>query len=159
MFFKQIILIGAIIPLAIKGLYAQQDLMATGGDIKGIGGSVSYSIGQVVNNSLKGSNNYIIQGVQQPYEISNSIGINETSISIELSVYPNPTSNVLVLSISHIDELTYQLTDMNGTVLQESKISSNKSQINMEPFKPAIYFLVVSNNYQIVKSLKIIKNE
>ena len=49
---------------------AQQTIPAAGHDISGSGGSVSYTIGQLVYTTNIGANNSLAQGVQQVYEIS-----------------------------------------------------------------------------------------
>ena len=55
--------------------HAQQTTISSGGDAAGIGGKVTYSVGQVAWNILTGTNGSVIQGVQQPYEISVISGI------------------------------------------------------------------------------------
>jgi hypothetical protein len=43
--------------------------------------------------------------VQQVYENSLTTGVNETSINLELSVYPNPTTNYLTLKVDDFETL------------------------------------------------------
>lgn len=81
-------------------LIGQEALTASGGNAEGIGGSVSFTIGQSAFNVFSGSNGSIVQGVQQPYEISIVTDI-ESPIEITFSclIYPNPTKNLIKLSI------------------------------------------------------------
>lgn len=81
-----------LIGFSITILHAQATIPATGGNAAGSGGSVSYTVGQITCNFLSGTNGTIAQGVQQPYEISVVTAI-ETAreISLECTVYPNPT--------------------------------------------------------------------
>ncbi|MCB0409870.1 MAG: hypothetical protein KDD29_06595, partial [Flavobacteriales bacterium] len=51
-------------------VFAQENTVSSGGDALGVGGSASYSVGQVVYTTHTGVNGSIAQGVQQPYEIS-----------------------------------------------------------------------------------------
>ena len=83
----------AFLLLGLGGLHAQESSTAAGGDATGIGGSSSYTVGQVVYTTNTGTNGSLAQGVHQPYEISTTLGINETTINLELSLYPNPTTN------------------------------------------------------------------
>ena len=86
--------------LGLTGLQAQESINATGGIASGSGGSMSYSVGQIVYTTNTGTNGSVAQGVQQPYEISAVIGIEEfNGINLYVSVYPNPTSDYLTLSI------------------------------------------------------------
>lgn len=64
-----------IIALIIFGcsmlsIQAQQTTVSAGGDASGIGGTFSYSIGQVVYTYNYGTDVIVAQGVQQPFEIS-----------------------------------------------------------------------------------------
>jgi zinc transporter ZupT len=51
-------------------LQAQETIPATGGNVVGSGGSVSHTVGQLLYNTVSGTNGTVAQGVQQPYEIS-----------------------------------------------------------------------------------------
>lgn len=66
-----------VIPICLFGLTpinAQETVLSSGGNATG-GGSVSYSVGQIVYNAYPGTNdNSEAQGVQQPYESSIETG-------------------------------------------------------------------------------------
>ena len=66
-----------LLGLGLTGLQAQTSVNATGGDASGSGGSVSYSVGQVVYTTNTGTSGSVAQGVQQPYEISVVTAIEE----------------------------------------------------------------------------------
>ncbi len=153
-------------------LQAQQTITTTGGEANGSGGSASYNVGQTFyTNSIGTNGNSIAQGVQQPYEISTTIGINETSISLEMIAYPNPTSNFLILKVDTStlrqssvqaklsnQQLSYQLYDMQGKLLKSMQICSKSTTIEMEGLSIAIYFLTITKSNKLVKTFKIIKN-
>ncbi len=142
-------------------IQAQNTIPASGGNASGSGGSVSYSIGQVVYNTNTGTNGTIAQGVQQPFEISTVIGINEAiGISLLVSVYPNPTTDFLTLKVENYDitNLLYQLFDMQGKLLETKKIEGNQISIVMSNLVPATYFLKVAEKNKEIKTFKIIKN-
>jgi hypothetical protein len=155
-----IILLG----LGLTGLQAQESVNATGGDASGSGGSVSYSVGQVVYTTNIGANGSVAQGVQQPYEISVVTGIEEAKgINLSVTAYPNPTTDYLTLSIDasttlSIQSMSYQLYDMNGKLLQSEKITGNQTSIVMSNLVPATYFVKVTEGNKEVKTFKIIKN-
>ena len=148
----------AFLLLGFGGLHAQENTVAAGGEATGAGGTSSYSVGQVVYTTHTGSNGSVAQGVQQPYEISVTVGINETAINLELSVYPNPTSNYLTLKVEDNSNLSYQLYDLQGNAIENGKVVSNTTIIKMEELAKATYFLKVTDNNRIVKTFKIIKN-
>ena len=113
----------AFLLLGLGGLLAQESPTASGGEATGAGGKASYSIGQVVYTTTTGTNGSVAQGVQQPYEISVTTGINETAINLVMNVYPNPTTNYLTLKVEseQIESLTYQLIDLQGKVIENKK--------------------------------------
>ena len=63
---------------------AQQATTATGGNASGSGGTVAYSVGQIFYTTNTGTTGSEAQGVQQPYEISIVLGIDNHSINLEL---------------------------------------------------------------------------
>jgi len=150
-----------LLGLGLTGLQAQESVNATGGNASGSGGSASYSVGQVVYTTNTGTNGSVSQGVQQPYEISVVTGIEEAKgINLSVSAYPNPTTDYLTLSIGEfeISNLSYQLYDMNGKLLQSEKISGNQTSIVMSNLVPSSYFVKVIQGNKEVKTFKIIKN-
>ena len=140
---------------------AQNAIPATGGNASGSGGSVSYSIGQIVYTKNAGTNGTAAQGVQQPYEISVVTAIEKAlDISLEMVVYPNPATDFIKLKISNYDlqNLRYQLYDINGSLLLDNKVESNETSIIMSNYLPSTYFLIISDKNKVVKTFKIIKH-
>ena len=140
-------------------LSAQKATVASGGEAAGTGGTSSYSVGQVVYTTDTGTNGSVAKGVQQPYDISITTGITETTISLTLSVYPNPTTNYLTLKIEEAyKSASYQLIDLQGKVIKSNKVDGDETTIKMEGLPTSIYFLSISDNNQLIKTFKIIKN-
>lgn len=139
--------------------YAQQATTASGGDASGSGGSVAYSVGQIVYTTSTGTTGSVAQGVQQPYEISIPLGLAETGIKLNLSAYPNPATSFLILEVDDYDRaLSYQLYDIGGKLLESNTVVANSTTIKMERYATAAYFLKVTQNNKEVKTFKIIKN-
>ncbi|MFZ4545743.1 MAG: hypothetical protein ACOYOA_16960, partial [Saprospiraceae bacterium] len=65
---KPIILSAALLLLAIIA-QAQQSINSSGGNAKGAGGTIAYSVGQTVYTINKGIGGSAAQGVQHAYEI------------------------------------------------------------------------------------------
>jgi hypothetical protein len=121
-----------LIGIGLTELKAQVAIPATGGNISGIGGSVDYSIGQVVNTAITGANGFVMQGVQQPFEISVLTGTEEAiGINLVCSAYPNPITDFLILKIDNgnninLSTLTFSLYDINGKLLESKKTEGNE---------------------------------
>jgi len=143
-------------------LQAQETIPATGGNASGSGGSVSYSVGQVVYTTNTGTNGSVAQGVQQPYEISVVTAIEEaTGINLSVSVYPNPAKDYLTLKIEELDlsNLSFQLNDIRGKLLQNEKITGNQTSVVVSNLAPGTYFLNIIQGNNVVKTFKVVKNQ
>jgi hypothetical protein len=147
--------------IGLSGVHAQNAIPASGGNASGSGGTVHYTVGQIVYNKSTGTNGSVAQGVQQPYEISVVTGIEAAKdISLEVSVYPNPAQDYVILKIKNyeVENLKYQLYDINARLLQDNKIVGNETNIVMSNYQSATYFLKVTDNNKVIKTFKIIKN-
>ena len=73
-----------------------------------------------VQKSNTGTNGSVIEGVQQPYEISIVTGIQQArDITLFCTVYPNPATDLLTLEVEIADNenLFYQLYGIKGMLL------------------------------------------
>ncbi len=141
---------------------AQEAITATGGDASGSGGSVSYTVGQVAY-SYASNGGSVSQGVQQAYNITTVLGADMKSISLNVSVYPNPTVDRLTLTVNEDDfaskkALVVQLYNMDGKLLRQKKVEGESTSIEMKELRTATYYLRVLDNENTVKTFKIIKN-
>jgi hypothetical protein len=139
---------------------AQESANSSGGDAIGSGGTIAYSVGQLVYTTYTGSSGSVAQGVQHAYEIF-TVGIKETELNISLTAYPNPTTENLTLQISDYnnEKLEYQLFDMQGKQLSNGQVTAKQTQIIMNGLPTATYFIyIVNQENKKVQSFKIIKN-
>ena len=154
-----------ILPLSFFALNAlkmsaQNATVSAGNDATGTGGSVAYSIGQVVYTSASSTSGNINQGVQQPYIlITTDVGANP-DINVSMSVYPNPAVNNINLNVGKQDlnDLSFQLYDVQGKCLVNKIILASETSIEMDEYPAGNYFLKVTNKQSELKSFKIIKN-
>jgi len=151
-----------LLGLGLIGLQAQEVIPASGGKAIGTGGSVSYSVGQMVYTTNTGTNNYsIAEGVQQPYEISIVAGIEQAKgINLKCLAYPNPTTDFIILKVENFnnENLIYLLFDIKGNLIERKKFTGNEIHIMMGMLVPANYFLKILSNKKVIKTFKIIKN-
>ena len=139
---------------------AQESVNASGGDATGSGGTVAYSVGQVVYTTNNGSTGNVAQGVQHAYEIF-PVDNMETTMNISLTAFPNPITDYLTLQISDFknETLWYQLIDLQGKLISNGQVTAKQTQINTSTLPPASYFVnVVTQKNKQVQSFKIIKN-
>jgi len=102
----------------------------------------------------------VAPGVQQPYEIWIVSGLgNNRFISLECTVYPNPTAHNVTLKVQNFpwNSLNYHLFDANGKFLDSKKIVDSETTIKMDYLNPAIYYLRVLKGREEVIVFKINK--
>ncbi len=139
---------------------AQESANASGGDATGSGGTLAYSVGQIVYTTNTASTGSVAQGVQHAFEIF-TLGIKETELNISLTAFPNPTTENITLQISNYnnERLVYQLFDMQGKQISNGQIVAQQTQINMTILPVATYVVnVVNQQNKKLQSFKIIKN-
>jgi len=161
---KQVLSAIFLLAIGLTSLKAQEAITAIGGNASGSGGSASYSIGQVVYTTNTGAGGSISQGVQQPYEISVVSGIEEIGINRSYTLYPNPTTENVVLNIDasfsvetqNFASLQYTLSDINGKQIQQQSITDKQTIIPMEQLPAGTYFVTIVAITQF-KTFKIIK--
>ncbi len=155
-----------LLGLGLKELQAQESINTTGSNISGSGGSASYSVGQLVYTTITGTNGSAAQGVQQAFEISevtvlkNVKDIEKTrGIILNCTAYPNQTTNYLTLDMGSYDlsNLSFQLFDINGRLIESKEVEGNKTRIAMDNLVPATYFIRVIQDNKEVKTFKVIK--
>lgn len=155
-----IFILGLFLLFLTARVHSQQSINAAGGDNFGAGGTVSYSVAQIFYNSSNGSDGSIVEGVQQAYEISTLT--NQESINvqdIDIAVYPNPTTEYLIVKFDKPDLLGYsfQLIDIDGKTIYSDIISSCETNLFVGNIKPSTYFLKVTQNGREINVFKIVK--
>lgn len=140
-------------------IHAQQSVNCAGGNANSSFGSVSYSVGQMAYTLQTGNNNTITEGVQQPFEISVVTSF-PVAQNLELSAYPNPSSNLLTLSLGTMEarQLSYKLFDHKGALILSQNINAISTSIDLQSLPKASYMLQVISEQNTIKTFQIIKN-
>ena len=100
----------------------------------------AYDIGQLI----------VPYGVDVPHYVD---------VTSNVSLFPNPTSDkvYLQMNMDNIDNCLYYLYDILGREIQNSMITSFKTELNLESFEPGIYILRIIKEKVQVEEFKIIK--
>jgi len=138
----------------------QENTVSSGANATGAGGNVSYTVGQAFYITSTDTAGSVAQGVQQPIEIQVVLGMEEHEIKLYAKVYPNPTTDLINLSVGNTDTsgLSYQLFDFSGRVLTNGKIENEDTSIPMSRYPSATYLLSVTKDNKTIKTFKILKN-
>lgn len=139
---------------------AQETIATAGGDISGASGSVSFTVGQVAVQNVADGNHSISEGVQQTYQVS-VVGVDDyPDITLSATVYPNPTTDYLTLSLSDNYELTgleCRIFDGNGKFLDKKAVAELRTELGLTGYATGTYFVNLYRGKQLMKSFKVIK--
>lgn len=144
-------------------------------------GSMSWTIGEVMTETYSSANNFFTQGFHQPESIP--ISVNEYSSSQNISIYPNPVVDNLIIDFSSASgNYSLYIYDMLGQKIyardkgQGTGVGGNTSTINhlalnpdfigkpltidMKGFANGMYFLnIINSESNTGNSYKINKTE
>ena len=156
---KKLTLVACIV-FSTQLMYSQETIPTSGGDATGSGGSSSYTVGQLVYTTNIGSGT-VSQGVQQAFEFQTLSNSELNTINLSAIMYPNPTSDYVMLKISDhaLDNLSYNLIDINGKAISNGRIINGDPQFNMQQLEMGMYIIKVGQNNQKLKPFKIIKKK
>lgn len=145
---------------AYTGAQGQESIVTTGAIGSGNGGTLNYSIGQMVYTNTLGSTGTLTNGVQQAYEFSIGTSLKHVKgMPIECVVYSTPNTDVVVLKIERFQQnpLSYRLYDLQGKLLERRSVVSLETSINMGQRPSATYLLTVTQKDKIVQTIRISK--
>lgn len=74
-----------------------------------------------------------------------------------VSIYPSIVKNELCIEQDKLNSLHLKLIDLNGKLILEKSISSNKEKVDVSNVMSGTYIVQLFENNEIVKSVKIIK--
>lgn len=157
-----LILTSAIVKgqIVTKGSTPSQQLLGSaGGTYRNTYYQLDWSVGELLTETYNGFENTLTQGFHQGEYIITAISQME-NLLLKITAFPNPATDFVILNIESQKEegLGYILTDLNGKILQESKILTNQQQINLEGIAAGVYFLNVQSDKKALKTFKIIKS-
>ena len=160
---KKISFIVFLLLFASKLIYSQSNspevISTTGNYFENENASLSFTIGEPIIETLSGSDLIITQGFQQSkYEITPVIDILGDDIFVK--VYPNPTSQFIIIDIGQNNAEKYSLDIINikGERLFNTRIGNEKTILNLDKYSLSELILRIFNDKnKMIKSFKIIK--
>ena len=149
----------AALVFASSVLTAQEAFVASANEASGAGGSLSYSVGQLITSSQTTANTTIDVGIQLPLQIVTLSNPEVTRIQLTAKAYPNPSIDFVVLSLTDTDfeGMQYALYSLNGGLVAEASISEAETSVDLRELSVGTYVLRVTQNQKEIKTFKIIK--
>ena len=145
--------------LCTTSLQAQEVVTTAGSYGETTSGSLSWTIGEPVIETITNGTNTLTQGFQQSKLTITAI--NDLKVpGIELSVYPNPTNSFLSIELKTDKQrgLLLSLFDINSKLILQKKMIGNKQTIKMQNYKPATYILKVTEANKEIRTYQIVKH-
>ena len=131
------------------------------------GGSVSWTLGEIIGETYSSANNKLTQGFQQPKLLLTAV--ENTNSSISISIYPNPTSASVMIEFNDSAPIAMgtklQMYDVHGNMVLESPIiNSNpdgyRGVIDLRTLADGMYVANIINSENNTKqSYKITKSK
>ncbi|MCK4881230.1 MAG: T9SS type A sorting domain-containing protein, partial [Bacteroidales bacterium] len=127
---------------------------ASGASFQNSSGYISFSIGEVITTTLTSSSAILTQGFHQT-RLRTVPVINQSAI--QMSVFPNPVKDLLILQIGDPLGFDYLLYDVRGGLLERGQVLDERTEINFSALAPAVYILRVTNHKEEVRLFQIVK--
>lgn len=124
--------------------FSQQAVAACGEQIKGAGGALSFTLGQVAFTQVAGVSHQLNEGVQQVFTLKTT-PVEELVLLKEVQVFPNPTVDLLTLTLPIADQasIPYQLMDASGKVARAGVLPTGTASLSLDLLAPGSYYLVL----------------
>ena len=120
---------------------------------------LSWTIGEPIIETISNTANQLTQGIQQGFWDITTV-VDNTENRIKITLYPNPATDYVNLEvpIQENQVFSYQLYDLYGKCLQNDKITSTITKINLNTYPVTLYILnVISPDKKLLKSFKLLK--
>jgi len=122
------------------------------------GHELSWTVGEAVTTTISDGTNTLTQGFHQSKLIVTAI--DELLVSdLELKVYPNPTSEFVIISSNKLyDKSSYSLFNLSGKLLENKIISASETRVNLKNYASGTYLLKLQYKpNQSLQTFKIVK--
>ncbi|MBK6949589.1 MAG: T9SS type A sorting domain-containing protein [Haliscomenobacter sp.] len=139
---------------------SQTNIIGGGGNGSGTGGTMSFSVGQLLVGAVYGPTGSVDYGAESPFEIFVITPVVERQLSAQIRAFPNPFSGELNLEVRSLENkpMEYYLVDSAGRVVHRGKLQAVNTPFDFNGLAPGIYFLRIQTREQLLKTIKIIKN-
>jgi hypothetical protein len=133
-----------------------QVIASSGGTLENGNSSLNSTIGEVATETYTANGATLTQGFHQPaFHITSILEHNDRAI--DLTVYPNPTVDVVKISTS-LRGIKYNMVDMNGKLLTNGIFKENMIEIDLTQFPAGVFFINVhSKKHDFAKTYQVVK--
>ena len=134
--------------------HSQSNIYSSADERTEDGMTIYHVVGNVA--ALESEDGALSTGNLIPYSVATTTGLEYTDVSL-LTVYPNPTKDVLVLTTGELKNLTMTLTNAEGQQLLSAQVRDSETRIDFSRYASGLYHLTLTQGETIVKSFSIVK--
>ncbi|PHR18001.1 MAG: hypothetical protein COA38_20230 [Fluviicola sp.] len=135
-----------------------QEVISSQGDSYSNGtGSIDFTIGEVVINTVSNGTNYLTQGFHQT--TWNFVKLEEFDANFVVSIFPNPTQDVLTIQATAFEDVKFVLTDATGRIVMEDILTGELTPLDVASFEAGNYNLSLEKGSSILKTIRLIKTQ
>ena len=134
---------------------AQEVVSTQGESYSNASGSIDFTIGEVVINTNSNGSNDLTQGFHQTNW--NFVGIEDQDPAYIVSVFPNPTQDLLTIRTTSFEKMVCQFYDAEGKLVLQQNLTAEQTSIPVSHLATGSYSLILSNGTQNIKTIKLIK--
>lgn len=148
-----------------QSLISPEVIASSGGDFKTSAGmQFSWTLGEIVAETVVGSRISITQGFQQhsySFEVPPPELVKENDFFSDFSIYPNPFSAFfrVKLKIKNTEKLTLELVTLEGKKILIQNLNNGENPVFLPYFSSGVLILNIVNEKIIIASYKLIKNK
>ena len=114
--------------MLVTGSILSQEVISTQGDsYSNANGSIDFTIGEVIINTVNEGSNDITQGFHQTNW--NFLGLEDHAPDFEVSIFPNPTEDVLNIRTETFENISYAIYDQQGKLVLSDILSATLNPI------------------------------
>lgn len=127
----------------LQDIYAQSNkLVSFTYDNNGNRTSLSVIIMRADENDItNGSTNDNLETIEEAYGVAS-----DTISGINVSIFPNPTSDYLILTTDSYEQIHVALLSLNGNTIYERTLTSCQTELNLSDLAQGMYFLTINHN-------------
>jgi hypothetical protein len=134
---------------------AQEVISSQGETYSNANGSIDFTVGEVVINTGTNGTNDLTQGFHQTNW--SLVGLEDFAPNYEVTIFPNPTQDVLNIKTNTFENVKYTLYDARGKLVLQNILSAEQTPIQVSQLAPGSYSLTLDNETQNLKTFKLIK--
>jgi hypothetical protein len=135
---------------------AQEVVSSYGETYSSTNGSIDFTVGEVIINTSSNGTNDLTQGFHQTNW--KFLSIEDFAPDFVVTIFPNPTSDVLNIKSSLSKDISYSLYDAQGKLVLKNVLSETVTQIQVNQLAPGAYSLSINDKKEQLKNLKLIKS-